>query len=304
MDVDLRLLRSFVAVAEELHFTRAAQRLHLSQPALSKQIHQLELQLQIPLLRRSHRQVELTAAGAVLLPEARRLLDCWSRALALTRGVAFEEARTLRVGVIANSAAELIPEILAEFNERRPDWRITMSQGAWTDPTAGLLDGEVDVAFLRPPVPGQERLHMRMLFEEERWLAMSARHPLAAQEVVRFEQVLDEPFIAMPAETGPWRDYWLATTERAGRPVVIGGEAHSLEELLEALADNIGVCFTTASVARFSSQPGVVYRPVDTISPTQVVVAWRCGDRRRAVDEFVQICMEVAARESAALHTQ
>lgn len=298
MDVDLRVLRSFVAVAEELHFTRAAERLLVSQPALSKQIDQLERHLRVRLLRRSSRQVTLTPAGQALLPGARDLLDAWDRLQGGVQEAAASEARTLRVGFIANAACELTPRILAEFARARPDWRVAMLQVPWTDATAGLADGDVDVALLRPPLPqGPVRIRTRVLFAEERWLALAASHPLAGQEVIRFEQLLDEPFIALPEEAGAWRDFWLALDHRGGHPVVVGAEVKTSDEWMEALANNFGVCLTGASTARYYPRPGVVYRPIDRITPTEVVVAWRADDQRRIVAEFVTACVETAERD-------
>ncbi|MGY0236671.1 LysR family transcriptional regulator [Longispora urticae] len=296
MDVDLRLLRYFVSVAEELHFTRAAERLHISQPALSKQVRMLESQLRLTLLRRSSRHVELTDAGRALLPQARRLLDQWSESLTATRAAAAEENRTLRVGFIANACGELTPRIFREFARRRPDWKVTMSQAQWGDPTCGLRDGRVDVAFLRVPVPADECFHQKVLLSEPRWVVLPAGHRLAAHDVVPFAALLDEPFVATPAESGEWRDFWLAVEERGGHPVRIGAEVHSSDEWMEAIANGFGVCFTAESTARFYTRPGVVYRPVDRISPTRVALAWHRDDRRRIIADFVAVCAAVAEK--------
>lgn len=304
MDVDLRLLRSFVAVAEELHFTRAAQRLHITQPALSKQIEQLERTLKLPLLKRSSRSVTLTGAGRALLPGVRRLLLDWEGVLRAAQEAAATEERTLRVGFIANAATELTPRILAAFAMIRPDWRVVMTQAPWADCTAGLAGGDVDVALVRPPLPqGASRIRTRVLLTEDRWVLMAAAHPLARQDVVRFEQLLDEPFVAVPAETGVWRDFWLALDHRDGHPVVIGAEVNSTDEWMEAIANNFGLCLTGASTARFYPRPGVVCRPIDKITPTEVAVAWRASDTRQVVADFVTACAETAAASNEGAST-
>jgi DNA-binding transcriptional LysR family regulator len=296
MDVDLRILRSFVAVADELHFTRAAERLHVSQPALSKQIDQLERHLRLRLVKRTSRHVALTAAGRALLPGARELLAAWGGLLAEVQEAAATEARTLQVGFIAHAAGELTPVIFDRFARLRPDWRVNLVQAPWTDPTAGLACGDVDVALLRPPLPdGAAVIRTSTLLTEDRWVAMSAGHPLAGQDVIRFEQLLDEPFIALPAEAGVWRDFWLALDHRAGHPVVIGAEVRTSDEWMVAIANNFGVCLTGASTARYYQRPGVVCRPIDRITPTEVVVAWRHDDHRAAVADFVRACEEAAA---------
>jgi DNA-binding transcriptional LysR family regulator len=296
MDVDLRILRSFVTVAEELHFTRAAERLHVSQPALSKQIEQLERHLRLRLVKRSSRHVALTAAGRALLPGARELLASWTALLGDVQSAAATEAQTLHVGFIAHAAGELTPVIFEAFARLRPGWRVALLQAPWTDPTAGLADGDVDVALLRPPLPDSAgRIRTATLLTEDRWVALPAGHRLAAQEVVRFEQLLDEPFIALPAEAGVWRDFWLALDHRDGRPVVIGAEVRTSDEWMVAIANNYGVSLTGASTARFYQRPGVVCRPLDRITPTEVVVAWRSDDHRAAVADFVTACVEAAA---------
>lgn len=295
-NVNLRTLRSFVTLGEELHFTRAAARLHISQPALSKQISQLERDLRVELVRRGNRRVELTNAGEALLAEARTVLQSWNNAMAVTREAVAGDLRTLRVGFIANAAGDLTTPIVRGFTERCPSWRVQMAQGPWDDSTAGLLSGDCDVAFLRIPVDNMDQLHLRVVLTEPRWVAMAADHPLAEREVVRFEELLDEPFIAVPKSTGIWRDYWLAMNERAGHPVVIGAEVRSSDEWMEALANGFGVTFTAASTARFYHRPGVVCRPVDRISPTEVAVAWRRSDQRPVVREFVEVCTEVTSQ--------
>lgn len=294
MDVDLRLLRSFVALAEDLHFTGAAARLSLSQPALSKQIDQLERQLGQSLVVRTSRKVALTAAGATLLPAAHDILARWERTQIELRQATSMAAKTFRVGFIAHAAAELTGRFFEAFSQLRPDWRIALSQALWTDPTSGLLDGDVDVALLRLPVPHSDKIETRVVFTEERCLLMSINHPLASQDLVRFTQLLDEPFVALPPSTGVWRDYWLALDHRGGHPVKIGAEVKTSDEWIEAVANNFGVCLTGTSTARFYPRSDIVCRPLDNITPTSVAVAWRRDDNRTIVADFVRSCQQVA----------
>lgn len=295
MDVDLRLLRSFVALAEDLHFTGAAARLRISQPALSKQIDQLERQLGQSLVVRTSRKVGLTAAGAALLPSARDLLARWSQTQIEVRQATYMAARTFRVGFIAHAAAELTAKFFDAFTGLHPDWRIALSQAPWTDPTSGLLDGDVDAALLRLPIAEEDVINTQVIFTEERCVIMSVNHPLATQEVVRFSQLLDEPFVALPASTGVWRDYWLAIDHRDGRPPVIGTEVKTSDEWMEAVANNFGICLTGTSTARFYPRPDIVCRPIDKITPTSVAVAWRRDDKRSVVADFVRCCERVAS---------
>jgi DNA-binding transcriptional LysR family regulator len=222
MDVDTRLLRYFTAVAEEGNLTRAAARLFVSQPALTKQIKQLEGQVGERLFTRSRAGMTPTAAGQALAERVPAVLAAWDQALGEAKSAASRAARVLRVGFLASAANEATQQIIAAFARRRPGWRVDMRQAAWSDPTAGLAGGDVDAALLRLPFPGQDTLRIEVLFTEPRCVALPAAHPLAARDQICFHELWDEPFVAAPAETGWWRDYWLATSERQGHPVRIG----------------------------------------------------------------------------------
>ncbi|WP_034263704.1 LysR family transcriptional regulator [Actinospica robiniae] len=294
MDVDTRLLRYFVAVAEEGNLTRAAERLYLSQPALTKQIKQLEAQLGTILFTRSKAGMRTTEAGEALAARVPAALAELDSALRASTAAASRAARVLRVGFVASAANERTQEIIAAFARRRPGWRVEMRQSDWSDPTAGLADGRVDVALVRLPFPGQEALHVEVLLTEPRWVALPDTHPLAEQPEIEFRALWDEPFIATPAESGWWREYWLATDERDGRPVRIGAVAHNPDEWLAAIANGYGVSLTPEATARFYQRPGVAYRPVRGVSPSQVGVAWpAANDHDPATRDFIHGCRAI-----------
>src|ERR1044071_3909890 len=204
MDVDTRLLRYFAAVAAEGNLTRAAERLFVSQPALTKQIRQLENQLGVILFTRSRAGMSLTPAGQALTARVPAVLAGLDQALREAKSAASRAARVLRVGFLAGAANEATQQIIAAFARRRPDWRAEMRAAPWTDPTAGLADGDADVALLRLPFPGQDSLRTTVLFTEPRWVALPATHPLAGRDVIPFRDLWDEPFVAAPAGTGWW----------------------------------------------------------------------------------------------------
>ncbi|SEG64064.1 DNA-binding transcriptional regulator, LysR family [Nonomuraea solani] len=293
MDVDTRLLRYFMAVAEEGGLTRAAHRLFVSQPALTKQIQQLEAQLGLRLFTRSRAGMALTEAGQALAERVPGLLTGWDLAVRETRQVAERAARVLRVGFIASAANEATPRIVAAFTELRPGWRADMRQAAWSNPAAGLTDGEVDVALLRLPFPGQDALRVEVLFTEPRWIALASTHPYAGRDVIPFRDLWDEPFVAAPRETGRWRDYWLATDERDGHPVRVGAVTDQPDDWLSAIANGYGIALAPESSARYYARPGVTYRPVSGVSPSQVCVAWSpADDADPVVRDFVRCCLE------------
>ncbi|MGI5443207.1 LysR family transcriptional regulator [Streptomyces shenzhenensis] len=292
MDVDTRLLRSFVAVAGTGSLTRAAERLFLSQPALTKQIKQLETRLGVRLFTRSRAGMTLTEPGRTLAARAPGLLADWDRLLRETKGAADRAARVLRVGFMASAANEATQNIVAEFARRRPGWRADMRQAAWSDPTAGLADGDTDVALVRLPFPGQDALRVAVLFSEPRWIALPAGHPLGARDLIPFRDLWDEPFVAAPPESGAWRDHWLAADEREGHPVRIGAVTDRPDDWLSAIANGYGIALAPESAARYYARPGIVYRPVSGVSPSRVGVAWApADDTDPVVQDFVRACL-------------
>jgi len=293
MDVDTRLLRYFAAVAAEGNLTRAAERLFVSQPALTKQIKQLESQLGVRLFTRSRAGMTLTAAGQALAGRTPDVLAGWEQALRETRAAASHAARVLRVGFMSSAANEATQPIVAAFGRRRPGWRVDLQQAAWSDPTAGLASGDVDAALLRLPFPGQGVVRVEVLLTEPRWVALPAAHPLAARDQISFHQLWDEPFVAATTETGWWRDYWLAAGERQGHPVRIGYATDQPDAWLTAIANGYGIALTPESAARYYARPGITYRPVTGVSPSQVGVAWPpANDTNPVVQDFVRCCLD------------
>ncbi len=293
MDIDTRLLRYFGAVAEEGNLTHAAKRLFVSQPALTKQIKQLESQLDVALFTRSRNGMTLTPAGQALAKRTVGVLAEWDQALRETKAASSRAARILRLGFISSAANEATQDIIAAFAGRRPDWRVDIRQAAWSDATAGLAGGEVDVALLRIPFPGQDEVRVEVLLTEPRGVALPAGHRLAKSDRICFEQLWDEPFIASPEETGWWRDYWLAADERQGHPIRIGFVTDQPDAWLTAIANGYGVALAPESAARYYARPGIVYRPVTGVSPSQVGVAWSpANDTNPVVQDFVRCCLD------------
>jgi len=289
MDAHLRDLRYFVAVAEELSFTRAAtERLFVSQPALSKQIRQLETSLRVRLFDRDRRTVTLTKAGEAMLPQARLLLAQWEE----TQRAVAEAARstTLTVGFQTRIGRGLIPGVTARMTERLPGWKLLFRQVAWRDATAGLSGTEVDVAIAWLPVPAG-RLSWRVVATEERWVALPAGHRLASYPGVALSDLAGEPFVALPAAAGPLRSFWLAADERADEPRVVA-EAETAEETFEAVASGLGVALLAAGNAEIYARDDVVFRPVTGLSPSSLAVVWRTNDDREAIRVFVEACFQ------------
>lgn len=279
----LRELRYFVAVAEHLHFTRAAEALYVSQPALSKQVRALEAQLRVELFVRDRRSVRLTAAGQALLGEARTVLEAWSRAETVLAGAAARTQSTLVVGMSTGLGRGLLPAVRARFAAAAPRALLQVRQVPWSDPTAGLAaDGpeRADAAFVWLPLPDQRRYAWLDVATEPTLIALPAAHPLADREALDFADLLDQPFLALPTSSGPLRDHWLALDARGRRPAVIGAEVASTEETVEALTAGLGICLLATGNAPLVARDGVVVRPVTGVAPSRLVLAWRRGDER------------------------
>ncbi|MDX3227415.1 LysR family transcriptional regulator [Streptomyces sp. ME19-01-6] len=291
MDVHGRDLRYFAAVAEELHFTRAAERLYVSQPALSKQIRTLEKQVGAELFERDRREVRLSAVGAALLPHAQRMLAEWEAAQETAARIVADQAAVLVVGMSTSPGrGGVLPAIRSRFTAARPDVRLRLRQVPWDDATAGLADGTCDAAFVWLPLPDPDRYRWVVVAEEPRLVAMADTHPLADREIIDFTDLLDEPFLALPDSAGPLRDYWLATDDRGGKPALIGAEVASTEETYEALVAGLGVVLLAAGNAPLITLGGVVTRAVRGISPSRFALAWRADDRRPLVREYARAC--------------
>ncbi|MFI6942331.1 LysR family transcriptional regulator [Streptomyces sp. NPDC050418] len=294
MDVDTRLLRYFAAVAEEGNLTRAAERLYVAQPSLTKQIKQLETLLGVQLFVRSRSGMALTEAGRALAARVPDVLDTLRHAVRETKDAASGAQRVLRVGIMGSGANEATPAIIAAFGERHPGLRVEMRQGTWSEPTAGLADGEADAALLYLPFPGQERWRTAELFTEPRCLLLPSGHRLADRAEVDFRELWDEPFVAAPVQAGAWRDWWLAADAREGRPPVVGAETRHPDDWLNAIVNGYGIALAPSSAARFYPRPGITQVAVTGVAPCTAAVVWSpARDDDPVVRGFVDACRVV-----------
>jgi DNA-binding transcriptional LysR family regulator len=276
-DVHLRDLRYFVAVADAASFTRAAEALFVSQPALSKQVRALETRLGVRLLDRGPTGLALTAEGEALLPHARRMVDDWAAVRAEVRRAGTPQ--TLLVGMQTAVGRDLTRRLLAATRERGARMQVRLV--SWADASTGLADGAVDVAFVWLPLVTPD-VEARVLLREPRWVAVAADHPLASRSAVTLADLADEPFVALPRAAGPQRDFWLASAERSS-PATVAVEADTAEGAIEAVASGAGVVLLAEGNARLLARPDVVCLPVRDLAPCELAVAWRRGDDRELV---------------------
>ena len=297
MDVHLRDLRYFLTVAEEGHLTRAAQRLFVSQPALSRQIQALEQHVRAPLFERGPNGVSLTVAGHALREHARRIVAEWDETRQAVAGAVAAGSRTLSVSLSMSVGRGILPVATRMLGERHPGARVELRQVDFHDATLGLADGTADVAFCWLPLPVDAGLAHRVLSVEPRWVALPVDHPLTARDEVGMEDLLDEPFLAIPESAGPLRSFWLAEDARGGRPARIAAVVNGPEEVIEALGAGLGVALISGGNAEIYRRPEFVVRPVHGLTPAHLAIVWREGDDRPLVRDFVLGCVTAAWSE-------
>jgi DNA-binding transcriptional LysR family regulator len=291
MSVELRHLRAFVAVAEELNFTRAAERLHLAQQALSSQIRQLEDRIGVSLLTRTTRKVELTPPGEVLVEHARGVLAATERGVAAARAAA-GATQVLTLGLVVPVDREVFRPALDLFAERHPEVEVRALFGEVLDPTGGLRAGQADAALV---VGAFDRtgLDMIPLWSDPRGLAMSASHELAAKPEVSIAEMIDQPTFDFPAADRVFREYWMAINHRGGRPPRLVAQFKSMDGLLEAVRGGLGVNLIRERIVdSLGPESGVVFRPVAGLEPAEVLLAWRSGDERELITDLIAVARE------------
>lgn len=288
MDVHLQDLRYFVAAAEELDLTRAADRLGIPQPALSRQITMLENDLQVTLFDRDRRSVALTAAGDALLVAARGLLTAWDETRQTIGDIAATEASVLRIGIHDVVDQDIIAELRGRLRARSPAWQLEVVRIDWDDPACGLADHTTDLALMWLPVPEAGRYGHHVVASETRHVALQRLHPLAARDSIRFAELLDQSFIAMPQQAGPLRDFWLAIPQRNGQPPKIAATAHNAEECIDLIATGAGVALVAESSAVSYVRPGLVTVPISDLPPAELALAWLATDTRNVVRRLVE----------------
>jgi len=267
-----RLLRSFVAVAEELHFGRAARRLHISQPPLSVQIRRLEEQVGVRLLERDRRHVALTEAGQLLLARARHLLGELERACREARRVGAGELGTLAVGYTPTATYEVLPRLVRRFRARRPEIRLELIEMRSADQPAALGAARIEVGLACGPV-GDAAVVERTLVSERFVAVLAGRHPLARRARLRIRDLAGEPWVLVRRDVEPaWADACTRELARAGVIPEVAQETDSKIALLGLIAAEVGVSLVSASMQRIA-RDGVAFRPVTDFALRMPLVA-------------------------------
>ncbi|MBE7379809.1 MAG: LysR family transcriptional regulator [Leptolyngbya sp. SIO1E4] len=290
--MDIYSLRYFVAVAEDLNFGRAAARLHITQPALSRHIHRLEETLNVQLLHRTKRTVELTEAGAALLVEARKILEQVESAIRVVQQIAQGERGSLRIAFTPSSMHTVLPEILKHFCDRYPNVKLAMSELCTRDQVKALQAETIDVGLLHPPI-SDPFLKLHPLPGERLVVALPHTHVLAPQPEVPLKSLSNEPFILHPRQEGPTLyDKILSLCRDAGfEPHIIHGDVKH-QARVGLVAAGMGITFVPESL-QHASLTGVSYCRLRDESPElQLAVAWRQTQESPVLQQFLQVVEE------------
>jgi DNA-binding transcriptional LysR family regulator len=279
VDVDLRLVRYFVTVADHRHFGRAATALRVAQPSLSRQIRRLEQQLGARLLDRTPQGSRLTEAGEVFLPAARALLRSAARAAAETRAAAQPSRIT-----IGYTAGLIVTPAVLEMRREHPDADVQVMHLAWDKARNALLDHRVDAVVTRLPFP-TDQLHVTVLYDEPRVLVVPLTHRLAGKESITLDDIADEPMPRIRDSDPAWSALWRVDPRPDGRRAPDGPFIDALEDKFEVIAAGQAVAIT--AIPRGTTfRPDLTTIPIEGIEPSHVVVACRADDRSRLVAAF------------------
>jgi DNA-binding transcriptional LysR family regulator len=286
--MELRQLRYFVAVAEELHFRRAAARLHMSQPPLSHQLRLLEDELGCPLMIRSRRRVELTPAGQAFLGDVRELLGGLDEAVGTARRIHAGTAGRLRISFVGSALLSLVPEVVKRYRAARPEVEVQLRERSTEDQLRDLRAGSIDVALVPLPVDAPD-LRTEVLRRERAVAALPAAHPLAALKQVPVRRLGGEPLVMFPREQAPGlHDHLLASLSGPDGPPSVAQYAPEMQTIIGLVAAEIGVSLVQASVQRLAL-PGVTYRPVRGAPTIELAALLPAGETLPQAREFVAL---------------
>jgi DNA-binding transcriptional LysR family regulator len=266
--MELRHLRYFVAVAEELHFRRAAERLHVAQPAVSEQVRKLEDELGVRLLNRTQRSVSLTDAGAAMLDEARRVLHQADRAMAVARDTSTSAATRLRVGYLPDSLPTVVPRALQELGRTMPNVQVSLETGAARNLIEEVRAGRLDAAVVSLPAP-TAGLQRTLLGSQSAVVAMPVMHPHATNETIDLERLAPERIVLLPREVNPaFYDGALSICRDAGlSPTIVHTLEPRIELALLAVSSGAGLAILPESVAGSVAVAGIRFVPLEASQP-------------------------------------
>ncbi|MCU0526172.1 MAG: LysR family transcriptional regulator [Elainella sp. Prado103] len=296
--IELRHLRYFITVAEELHFGRAADRLHMAQPPLSQQIKQLEIALGFQLFYRTKRSVQLTEAGQVFLLESRKLFKQLDQAIESGRQVSRGESGQLVIGFISSSAYSVLPEMLRSFRSQVPEVRLELHEMPTNEQIEWLRQGKIDLGILRPPVEDPS-LQLSTILREPMVVALPESHPLIDQSAIALDSLSRESFVLFPRPLSPRvYDQIISLCQQAGFSPHIVQEAMQMQTIISLVAGGMGVSIVPISLQNMQ-RTGVVYKPLAEPTPyAEVAIAWRQQDTTPSLQRFLALIQTLNLSEA------
>ncbi len=290
--MELRHLRYFSTVATELHFGRAAEKLHIAQPPLSKQIQDLEAELGFELFNRTKRSVSLTPAGKEFLVEVERIFQQLDRAIDIGRKTSRGELGQISIGFVGSATYNILPVMLQQFRDRYPNVRIELHELTTDRQLVWLREGRIDLGLIRPPIVEKD-LVSQVIFQESLVVALPISHPLASVDAIDIELLAAEPFILFPRQLAPGLyDPIIAICQAAGFSPQVVQECIQMQTIISLVSANMGVSILPASI-REAQRQGVVYKPIrsDEASTEQLAkmaIVWRINDNSPTMNRFLE----------------
>jgi DNA-binding transcriptional LysR family regulator len=298
--MELRHLRYFIAVAEELHFSKAAERLHIAQPPLSQQLQQLEAELGVQLFhRKTKRQVQLTEAGKVFLQEAYALLGKLETAVALTQRVGRGQTGQLRIGFTSLVIYDLLPLILREFRQQYSEVELVLLELTTSQQEQALNDSRIHVGFAHPPLE-DERLSYHCIHSESLVVALPSTYSLAQQEHITVRSLLCEPLIMFPRYLAPGLyDRIMSLFQQGNIPPNVTQEAVQMQTIIGLVSAGMGMAVIPSSLKNLQ-RSGVVYRPILEKAPViETAVIWQQDSLTPIVENFLQFTQKFVSSNIA-----
>lgn len=289
--MELRQLESFLAVADELHFGRAAERIHLSQPALSQQIKRLERELGVELFARTQRSVALTAAGAALLEPAARILGDTADLASIARRAADGTTGSLGLGYVGSALFSVVPPLMQALADEAPGIDVTMIERKTEEQLEAMRTGELDVGVIKQPQQPPAGFEVVPVFTETIGVALPDRHRFAGKEEIDLAELADDPFVIFPRAAEPDTfDTLMAACTDAGFTARIAQTGTSLQTVLGLVASGIGAAFVVESVMENSRRDGVSHVRLTPPTPQlTTALALPVESRNPAVAVFAEI---------------
>ena len=301
--MELRQIRSFLSIAETLHFGRTAELIHISQPALSLQIRALEEEIGFRLFERNRRKTTLTAAGFAFRDDAAAALSQLEQAIRRAKLAANGKLGLLRIGFVSTAGNEIVADIVRQFRELNPEVEFSLRNILTTDQVLMLETGSLDIGFLRLPIGGHEALDVVTVHREPFVLVVPASHQLAKRKRVRLRELTGEDFVMYERTWAPgFHDLMFGILRDAGIVPNVTQTVGEVPTLISLVHSRMGITITPLSVVKHSVASVVACNIVDRIPMSEIGMAFRKGTRAPVVDNFRSFALKTLGRARNSLH--